>query len=200
MGMKFKNLKELCDKKINVHSFECINELNDLIKYANSNEKFSIRFDRDKNYNQLPFYVYSKYNFETEHDRNDYLKNIMEEAKKLGCSLLCSNGYLCDDIQICNFVIKIDDKHNFILEFCTEKVPLREIYKYKTTIIKGNVGDSLKDMEFIRKDFNMIDERNIEKIISWAFNLNIINKNIEATLYEEKVGMLKEEIACWQID
>ena len=200
MGIKFKTLKSLLDKKINVHSFECINELSDLIKYADNNEKFSMRFDRDKDYYQLPFYKYNKAVFENDEVRIEYLKNICEEAKKLNCSILCANGYLYDEIQICNFVIKIDNKANFILEFSTKKVSLREMYEYETTIIKGNIKDSLKDMEWIRKNANTISNSNIEKMISWAFSLNIIEKNIEATLYPSKVGMLKENIVCWQID
>lgn len=200
MGMKFKTLKDLVNKKINVHSFESISELNDLIRYADNNDKFSMRFDRDKDYYQLPFYKYSKNDFNDIDSRNNCLKNIIEEAKSLNCSILCANGYMFDDVQICNFVIKIDIKGNFILEFCTKEVSLREMYEYETTILKGNIKDSLKEMEWIRKGSNVIDERDIEKMLNWAFKLNVINKNIEATLYKEKVGMLKENIACWQID
>lgn len=200
MGMKFNILKDLSDKKINVHSFENITNINDLIKYADNNDKFSMRFDRDKDYYQLPFYKCNKESFSSLKERNRYLEEIMKEANKLNCSILCANGYLYDDIQICNFVIKIDNKANFILEFCTKEVSLREMYEYETTILKGNIKDSLKDMEWIRKTANIIDERNIEKMISWAFKLNVINKNIEATLYPIEVGILKEKIVCWQID
>ena len=55
-------------------------------------------------------------------------------------------------------------------------------------------------MEWIRKNSNVLSNSDIEKMISWAFSLNVINKNIEATLYPDKVGMLKENIVCWQID
>ena len=200
MGMKYKTLKDLVDKKVNVHSFENINDLDSLLKYAEENKKFSMRFDRDKDYYQLPFYKFNDDVFENEEVKLEYLENIINEAKQLKCSILCANGYLYDDIQICNFVIKVDAKANFILEFSTKRVPLREMYEYKTTIIKGNIKDSLNDMEWIRKEENKLDDRTIEKMLSWAFKLNIINKNIEATLYPTKVGMLKENIVCWQID
>lgn len=200
MGMKYKTLKDLVDKKVNVHSFENINDLDSLLKYAKENKKFSMRFDRDKDYYQLPFYKFNDDVFENEEVKFEYLENIVNEAKHLNCSILCANGYLYDDIQICNFVIKVDAKANFILEFSTKRVPLREMYEYKTTIIKGNIKDSLNDMEWIRKEENKLDDRTIEKMLSWAFKLNIINKNIEATLYPTKVGMLKENIVCWQID
>lgn len=200
MGMKYKTLKDLVDKKINVHSFASISDLESLLKYASENKKFSMRFDRDKDYYQLPFYKFNAEVFENEEVKIEYLKNIMDEAVEMKCSILCANGYLYDDIQICNFVIKIDTKANFILEYSTKKIPLREMYEYKTTIIKGNLKDSLDDMEWIRKKENILDDRSLEKMISWAFKLNVINKNIEATLYPTKVGMLKENIVCWQID
>lgn len=200
MGMKYKTLKQLVDKKINVHSFESISELDKLLKYADENAKFSMRFDRDKDYYQLPFYKFNNEVFESDEIKIEYLTNIMDEAKKLNCTILCANGYLYDDIQICNFVIKIDQKANFILEYSTKKVPLREMYEYKTTIIKGNIKDSLSEMEWIGKNENKLDDRSIEKMINWAFKLNVTNKNIEATLYPTKVGMLKENIVCWQID
>lgn len=200
MGMKYKTLKDLVDKKINVHSFENINDLESLLKYASENQKFSMRFDRDKGYYQLPFYKFNNEVFENDEVKFEYLKKIMEEAHQLKCSILCANGYLYDDIQICNFVIKIDTKANFVLEFSTKRVPLREMYEYKTTVIKGNIKDSLDDMEWIRKNENKLDDRNIEKMLNWAFKLNVVNKNIEATLYPVKVGMLNETIVCWQID
>ena len=47
---------------------------------------------------------------------------------------------------------------------------------------------------------NKIGTKEIEKILLWAFSLNMINKSIEATLYSKKVGILDQEIVCWQID
>ena len=200
MGMKYKNLKELCDRKINVHSFASINNFEELKNYSSKNEKFSMRFDRDYDYHQLPFYKFNCNDYKTVEERDLYLAQVMEEAKSLNCSVLCANGYLYDCVQICNFVIKIDDKYNFLLEFSTKEVSLREMYEYPTTVISGNIKDNLKEMAWIRKNDNIIDNNNIEKILNWAFKLNIINKNIEATLYKKKVGILKEDIACWQID
>ena len=200
MGMKYNILKDLVSKKINVHLFEEITTLEHLIKYAQLNEKFSIRFDRDKDYHQLPFYKYDQKDYLDINERDKYFKKIITEMNNLNCSLVCANGYLYDDVQICNFVIKIDGHGDFILEFSTKKVSLREMYEYETSIIKGNISDNIKDMDWLTKSSNPINDENIEKILSWAFKLNVINRNIEATLYEQKVGILKEYITCWQID
>jgi len=58
MGAKTKNLKVMLKKEINVHEFTNAKDLEELLEYAKDNPKFSIRFDRDTNYKQLPFYTY----------------------------------------------------------------------------------------------------------------------------------------------
>ncbi len=118
----------------------------------------------------------------------------------MNCTLLCSNGLQYDNIQICNFVIYFTDKENFVLEWSTKKVALRNMYEYPTTILKGNIKDDIKDMECIQPKENRLDKKDIEKILVWALSLKRINKSIEGTLYPKKVGMLKQEIVCWQID
>ena len=55
-------------------------------------------------------------------------------------------------------------------------------------------------MEWTNRQKNKIGTKEIEKILLWAFSLNMINKSIEATLYSKKVGILDQEIVCWQID
>ena len=74
------------------------------------------------------------------------------------------------------------------------------MYEYPTTVLKGNIKDDLKDMEWTNRQKNKIGTKEIEKILLWAFSLNMINKSIEATLYSKKVGILEQEIVCWQID
>ena len=74
------------------------------------------------------------------------------------------------------------------------------MYEYPTTILKGNIMDDIKDMEWTNKKENKISIKEIEKMLTWSFSLNIIDKSIEATLYQKKIGMLKQEIVCWQID
>ena len=74
------------------------------------------------------------------------------------------------------------------------------MYEYPTTVLKGNIKDDLKDMEWTNRQKNKIGTKEIEKILLWAFSLNMINKSIEATLYSKKVGILDQEIVCWQID
>jgi hypothetical protein len=200
MGAKYKNLVKLYDGKINVHEFKEVINIKELLAYSLDNSKFSVRFDRDSDYHKLPFYKFDKSDFDNERDIEVYFNEIILEAIKLNCTLLCSNGYLYDDIQICNFVIKIDNSYDFILEWSTKKVALREMYQYQTTVLKGNLKSDLKYMEWTFKDENKIDDKDIEKILNWAFNMSITNKNIEGTLYPTKVGMLNSEIVCWQID
>lgn len=161
---------------------------------------FSIRFDRNKDYQQLPFYKYNRNNFKSRKEKERFFMDIVEEAKQKKCTLLCSNGYQYDSIQICNFVIIFPTKQEFILEWSTKEVALREMYAFPTTILKGNIKEDLKDMEWTNEKENKISKKEIEKILFWALSLNVVGKSIEATLYEKKVGMLKQEIACWQID
>jgi len=131
---------------------------------------------------------------------NGEIRKLVKEANEKKCSLLCSNGYQYDSIQICNFVIIFPSKQEFILEWSTKDVALREMYEYPTTVLKGNIKDDLKDMEWTNRQKNKIGTKEIEKILLWAFSLNMINKSIEATLYSKKVGILDQEIVCWQID
>lgn len=200
MGAKYKSLVKLYGKKINTHEFYQFTTLGELMDYSLNNSMFSIRFDRDINFYQLPFYKFNQKDFNSKKEIESYFQKIVDEANNLNCTLLCSNGYFYDDIQICNFVIKIEDNYDFILEWSNKKVSVREMYQYKTSILKGNIKDNLKEMEWISRNSNDIDEKYIEKIISWAINTGFINKNIEGTLYPKKVGILKEEIVCWQVD
>ncbi len=200
MGAKTKNLKVMLKKEINVHEFTNAKDLEELLEYAKDNPKFSIRFDRDTNYKQLPFYTYKKGDFNSKEEELAFFTKIAKEAKKMNCTLLCSNGLQYDNIQICNFVIYFTDKENFVLEWSTKKVALRNMYEYPTTILKGNIKDDIKDMECIQPKENRLDKKDIEKILVWALSLKRINKSIEGTLYPKKVGMLKQEIVCWQID
>lgn len=198
MGAKYQNLKGLLELGINTHEFVSLSTVEELIDYEKKNPMFSIRFDRNKNYQQLPFYKYNREDFHNKKDKEEFFEKIVIDANSKKCTLLCSNGYSYDSIQICNFVFKTESKHDFVLEWSTKEVSLREMYEYTTTILKGNIKDDIKDMEWINKKENKLDKKEIEKILSWAFSLNIIDKSIEATLYKKKVGVIKEEIVCWQ--
>ncbi len=200
MGAKYQNLKYLNESGVNTHEFVSLETVEELVDYANKNSMFSIRFDRNKNYHQLPFYKYNQEAFFTKEEKVEFFTKIVEESKKKKCTLLCSNGYQHDSIQICNFVVKINAKKDFILEWSTKEVALREMYEYPTTVLKGNIKEEIKDMEWTNKKENKLDPKEIEKILVWSYSLNIIGKSIEATLYQKKVGMLKQEIVCWQID
>lgn len=200
MGAKYQNLKHLYEVGVNTHEFASLETVEELLDYASKNPMFSIRFDRNRNYQQLPFYKYNKKDYPNKKSRVDFFEEIVSRAKEEKCTLLCSNGYQYDSIQVCNFVIKMNSKSDFLLEWSTKEVSLREMYEYPTTVLKGNIKDDIKDMEWTNKKENKLDSKEIEKILVWAYSLNIINKSIEATLYQKKVGMLHQEIVCWQID
>ncbi len=200
MGAKYQNLNSLFKSGINTHEFASLETIEELLDYEKKNSMFSIRFDRSRNYQQLPFYKYNRKDFSSKNEKLEFFTRIIEEAKDKKCTLLCSNGYQYDSIQICNFVMRINSKRDFILEWSTKEVALREMYEYPTTILKGNIMDDIKDMEWTNKKDNKLNTKEIEKILAWSFSLNVIDKSIEATLYQKKVGMLKQEIVCWQID
>lgn len=199
LGVKYRNLQKLYNDKINVHEFIEVNNLSDLIDYATKNDRFSIRFDREADYHGLPFYKYAAADYTPEAGEK-YLHDIAHEAEKLNCTMICANGHMYDNIQICNFVIKINEQYDFMLEWSTEKVPLRDMYQYKTSILQGNIKDLIKDMQWENKLDNKIEESQVEEILSWALKTGYLNKNIEATLYPVKVGLWNEKIVCWQTD
>lgn len=192
MGIKINNLQRLLNDNINVHDFCEVKTLEELIRYSETNKSFSIRFDRNYQEHNLPFYVYD----ESIKDKDTYFKNIIEEMHKLDCTLLCSNGHAYDNILKFNFVIDIDEKANFILELCDQKIPLRLMYQYKTTIIKGNLFQD--KYEIINKEANTYDEEDISKIINYVVVRKY--KYLEGTLYQSKVGKLNDDIVIWQTD
>ena len=200
MGAKYKSLKHLAETGVNVHEFVQLETLEELLAYADENSSFTIRFDRDKDYHQLPFYTYDNDSFQTDEERISFFRKVAEEAIEKKCTLLCSNGRQYDKIQICNFVMKVNSQMDFLLEWCTKRVALRDMYQYETSCLKGNIKDDLKDMEWSNKNSNRISDREIESILMWAFSLQILNHSIEGTLYLEKVGIYHQEIVCWQID
>ncbi len=199
MGKKYDSLNRLREAGINVHEYQSLSSLEELEEYAHQNLSFSIRFDRDTNYHQLPFYTYDEINFSLE-EREAYLKRIAEEAASLDCTMLVSNGHQYDAIERCNFVMRIESDSSFLLEYGTTKVPLRNMYEYPTSIIRGTLSDEVKNMDWINKEKNDLTVKEVEEILSWVMRLQIKNKTIEGTLYEKPVGVKKEKIVCWQID
>ena len=96
MGIKTKNLEKLEKEKFNVFEYKEITDIVTLEKYAKNNKLFTIRFDRNKNIEDLPFYIYKE-------DLD--LEEILNKAKKMKCSLLVSNGLVHDKDLLFNFVI-----------------------------------------------------------------------------------------------
>lgn len=189
MGYKTKLLDNLRERKINVHEYKEVFTKKELIEYSKNNKYFSIRFDTNKKTHNLPFYVVD----------NNYIDfdKILNEAKKLNASLLLSNGREYDKYLLFNFVIEIDNDYNYILEICNEKVPLRNMYNYKTSIIKGNLMSS--KYEIINNQDNEINKNDIDKIINFCL-LHNNYKYIEGSFYNKNVGIYKDKIVLWQTD
>ena len=189
MGLKAENLKRLLDDNLNVFEYTEIKNIEDLTEYIKNNKYFTIRFDRDKNIQGLPFYIY---------DESMNIEKLINEANEMNCTLLCSNGYIHDNDLLFNFVIDIDSDNNFILELCDKKVPLREMYKCKTTIIKGNIFES--KYTYINKEENTYSIKDIDKIVDLILGKNMKYKYMEGTIYNKKVGLLNTNIIIWQTD
>ena len=112
MGLKTKNLDKLVKENYNVFEYKEISNIEELKEYISNNKLFTIRFDRSRNIENLPFYIYNE-------DLD--IEALIEESKKLNCTLLVSNGLKYDKDLLFNFVIEIDKNNNFILELCDKK-------------------------------------------------------------------------------
>ncbi len=194
MGYKTHNLQRLLDSKVNVHHYQNIDNLDALEKYRAMHPLFTMRFDSEKKIKDLPFYVYD----DAKHldDKHEYLKQIMKEAQSSGYTLLCSDGYKYDSILKFNFVIEKQANYDFMMELCSTKVPLRTMYQYKTTIIKGNILE--RKYEYINRDDNKYTLDDIAFVLDYVMDKPY--SYFEGTLYQKEVGILKEPIVIWQTD
>ncbi len=195
MGVKLKNLDNLVKDQINVHSYKEIFNLDELLNYSKINNKFSIRFDSYPKKDNLPFYIYDE---QIVDDKIKFLENIINEMNQLNCSIIVSDGYKYDSYIKFNFVVEIDNKNNFILELCDKKIPLRNMYEYKTTIIKGNIFSNYKTFKFINELDNKYSEEDIVNIIRFIFKNNLKYNYLEGTVYTKNVGILNKNIVIWQ--
>ena len=196
MGVKKNNLDKIVQMNINVHEYKLIDNINDLIEYGNINNKFSIRFDSIDVRHGLPFYTYDS-NRDT--NREELFNNIIEQMNILDCKLLVSNGYMYDNNIKFNFVIDIKENNDFILEICSKKIPLRNMYDNNiTTIITGNLFDEYKDYKITNQEYNTYTKNDIEKILDIIIN-NISIKYAEGTIYDTNVGIFNKDIVMWQI-
>lgn len=192
MGYKARNLKRLLDSKINVHHFQTISNLDELKEYRDNHPLFTMRFDSDEKIKDLPFYTYN--NLEHPDSNDNYLEQIMKEALEYHCTLLCSDGYKYDQALKFNFVIERQDNYDFMMEICSLKVPLREMYQHKTTVIKGNL--LTRKYTYINREDNTYTLDDISYVLDYVMDKPY--SYFEGTLYETSVGFLKEVIAIWQ--
>lgn len=194
MGVKKNNLDKIVQMNLNVHEYKLIDNIDDLIEYSNFNNKFSIRFDSTDGRHGLPFYTY-----DSTKDNKDIFNSIIEQMNILDCKLLVSNGYMYDNNIKFNFVIDIKENNDFILELCSKKIPLRNMYDNNcTTIITGNLFDDYKDFTITNGEYNTYSKNDIEKVLDIIIN-NMSIKYIEGTIYDVNVGILNKDIVIWQI-
>ena len=195
MGVKTNNLNRIKELGINVHEYKEISTLEDLIEYSKYNDKFSIRFDSLDGRHNLPFYTYDK-----DINSNQVFDEIIDKMNNLNCTLLVSNGYKYDQNIKFNYFLNIKENNDFILELCSKKIPLRDMYDGTiTTIIKDNLFDNYSNYIIENKDSNQYIRKDIEKILDIIINhINI--KYMEGTVYDINVGIYDEDIAVWQIN
>lgn len=192
MGKKTENLKELLQQGWNVHSFEELKSEQELRMYLKKYPICSIRFDRNTEIEQLPFYVFDG------EIKEETIQKILEEASLLHCTLLASNGHQYDPIQICNFVGILLEEDSFLLEISTKPVPLRNMYEWDTTTIRGSFLEPPRTYQKEKAEQNPITNDQLEQILTYLMRLNLKHFYIEGTLYQKKVGIKQEPIVIWQ--
>ena len=194
MGVKKNNLDKIVQMNLNVHEYKLIDSIDKLLEYSNLNNKFSIRFDSIDGRHGLPFYTY-----DSNRDSKEIFDSIIEQMNILDCKLLVSNGYMYDNNIKFNFVIDIKENNDFILELCSKKIPLRNMYDNNcTTIITGNLFDDYKDYTITNGEYNTYSKNDIEKVLDIIIN-NMSIKYMEGTIYDVNVGILNKDIVIWQI-
>lgn len=189
--MKAEILRDLLARKFNVFDFKACESLRDLAVYNSEHNEYTIRFDRNYNYYDLPFYIVDCRLSPSE------MVAIRNLANDLNCTLLCSDGHAYDKIQICNFVF-IHDKDDFILELNFDKMPLRKMYNENLISIRGNLMQSFNTFEVSGKNRRFISQTFIDRLLSRM--LDKPSGRYECTLYPEPVGVLGENIIYWQVE
>lgn len=197
MGKKTECLVRLVERHINVHEFKEICDYDDLWSYALENKMFTIRFDRYFETESLPFYVIVVDDYEVE-ELKEKLHSICSQALEMECSMLCSNGLQYDKIMLFNFV-GIICGNSFEIEFCTRPVPLRKMYEYPTTVVRGSLNDDYSSFEFSGSTHQLMERDDLEKILFWLIHLGYMNQHVEASYYQRPVGVYQERIVCWQV-
>ena len=198
MGKKTDCLTLLKEKHINVHEFREIFEYQDLLDFVHCHQLVTIRFDRYDHLEELPFYIIRVNEYEPL-KLQEKLQNICTEAKRMKCSLLCSNGLRYDDVMLFNFVGRLLKNNQFEIEFSTRKVPLRKMYQYPTRVVCGNLADRYKDYEFYGDDSHVISRKDLELVLAFMQQIGYTNQLIEGSCYEVPVGVYHKRIVCWQI-
>lgn len=193
------SLLKLLALNLNVHKYSMLETLDELLEYQDKNPEFSIRFDSAHPKENLPFYTFKNAHY---HNGIKVIMNpsdIIFHAKLLDCKLLCSEGHKYDDVQICNYVYKLDPWYDFILELSFWKSPLRRMYDGTTIIIKGNLYTEKFEIIGDYTQRHYLSRTLLYKILTDMHSNSIYNKWCECTIYPKTVGLLDKEVIYWQI-
>lgn len=209
-GLKCKNIDNIRYYGYNVHKYEVCRNIDELKAFTLKNPISTLRFDKvSGNIMGLPFY-----DLTTIPHTDESLRGICELADEMDCSLLCLSAKQHDKDMICNFVCKVDRDMSFVIEYSTELVPLRHMYRYTTEIVRGNLLNNKHSYTYITKEQGIpqssgqkgtktgkISLYDIEHIIDLAFkNGGVgIGKWLEGSIYKVNVGVNNEDYVIWQI-
>lgn len=189
--MKAEVLQDLLARKFNVFDFKVCKSLRDLSLYNRDHSLYTIRFDRNYKYYDLPFYIVDGKLTIPE------MCAVSHLADDLDCTMICSDGHAFDEIQICNFVF-IRDRDDFILELNFDKIPLRKMYNDNLISVQGNLNQVYNEFSIRGKNRRYISRRFIEDLIGKM--LDKPSGRYECTLYPKPVGKLSENIIYWQVE
>lgn len=193
---KLDSLIYLQNKGLNIHNYEVVRDRYHLGGICKSYKNCSIRFDREKGDLQLPFTLMEQLNGQDNWDITDIL-NIYNKAEELGCYLIVSDGRNYDPDMRYNICVKVEQKGEFICEMSPLKVPLRHMYKHPLMCVTGSLIEPKHWWDIWgEQTANM---REVKEIVETVYSKGIIEKFVECTTYNKKVGILNEEMVFWHI-
>ena len=189
---KERMLLNLKNKGLNIFDYKILHTSADLYEYHRFHKNFTIRFTKEEDCPNLPFYII--------HDGilEERLNNIGMEAYYMKCAMLVSDGIVYENNQVLNFVFCKETDGRFILEYRIGKEPLRHMYNKGVTTIIGNLFQDKKDWtDFVGEHRNSIGFSDLEYILNYITKTDVYNKYVECTLYDVPVGINKERVIVW---
>lgn len=191
MYAKEKMLVKLKNKGLNIFDYKVMTTATDLVLYHRLHKNFTIRFTKVDDCKNLPFYVVN------ESVDSDKVAHIGFEAEYLHCAMIVSDGIKYENNQVLNFVFCKKPNGDFIIEYHIGSEPLRQMYNYPTTVIKGNLYTQKEDWTFRGSQRIIIGFSDLEYLLNYIDKVDIYNKYVECTLYDCKVGINLERVITW---